>query len=189
MTETQLVNSEVCEGYFKTERFDRLNNQKVFTITFAGILEADYRAPSCDYETFMKLTRALTKDNCLDKEQMFKIMCFNVITHNNDDHAKNFSFQYTEELGWRLAPAYDLTYSDTYWGEHTTSVNGKGKNILEEDLIHVGTVSEMKESVCREQMHQINENTQELSKYLKDTYPKRKKVSTKERIGEVFFRE
>ena len=189
MTETQLVNSEVCEGYFKTERFDRLNNQKVFTITFAGILEADYRAPSCDYETFMKLTRALTKDNCLDKEQMFKIMCFNVITHNNDDHAKNFSFQYTEELGWRLAPAYDLTYSDTYWGEHTTSVNGKGKNILEEDLIHVGTVSEMKESVCREQIHQINENTQELSKYLKDTYPKRKKVSTKERIDEVFFRE
>ena len=189
MTETQLVNSEVCEGYFKTERFDRLNNQKVFTITFAGILEADYRAPSCDYETFMKLTRALTKDNCLDKEQMFKNMCFNVITHNNDDHAKNFSFQYTEELGWRLAPAYDLTYSDTYWGEHTTSVNGKGKNILEEDLVHVGVVSEMKESVCREQIHQINENTKELSKYLKDTYPRRKKVSTRERIDEVFFRE
>jgi hypothetical protein len=28
--------------------------------------------------------------------------------------------------GWRLSPAYDLTYSDTYWGEQTTSVNGKG---------------------------------------------------------------
>ena len=51
------------------------------------------------------------------------IMCFNILTHNFDDHTKNFSFTYTNESGWRLAPAYDLTYSDTYWGEHTTLVN------------------------------------------------------------------
>ncbi len=62
MTETQLVTSKICEGYFKTERFDRQNGQKIFTTTFAGVLEADFRAPSCDYETFMKLTRAITKD-------------------------------------------------------------------------------------------------------------------------------
>jgi len=182
MTETQLVNSAVCEGYFKTERFDRQYGKKIFTATFAGILEADFRAPSCDYGTFMKLIRALTKDNYADKEQMFKIMCFNVMTHNNDDHTKNFSFTYTEDQGWRLAPAYDLTYSDTYWGEHTTSVNGKGKNILDDDLVYIGTASGMKEAVCREQIQLIRTNTQELSKYLNNSYHNRKKQSIKERI-------
>ena len=165
MTETQLVSSTICEGYFKTERFDRQNGEKIFTISFAGILEADFRAPSCDYETFMKLTMSLTKDNYADKEQLFKIMCFNVMTHNRDDHTKNFSFRYTDDLGWRLAPAYDLTYSDTYWGEHTTSVNGKGKDILDDDLICVGTSSGIKESTCRDIIRSIRENTQDLSMY------------------------
>ncbi len=92
MTETQLVPSSVCEGYFKTERFDRHNDEKIFTITFAALLEADFRAPSCDYETFFKLTRSLTKDANYDKEQLFKLMCFNVLTHNRDDHKKKFLF-------------------------------------------------------------------------------------------------
>lgn len=182
MTETQLVKSAICEGYFKTARFDRQDGQKIFTTTFAGILGVDFRAPSCDYETFMKLTSALTKDNCADKEQMFKIMCFNVMTHNNDDHTKNFSFRYTEDYGWRLAPAYDLTYSDTYWGEHTTSVNGKGKDVFDEDLMHVGTASGIKENVCKEYIHDIRENTSELSDYLNNTYQNRKKTSVKERL-------
>ena len=57
------------------------------------------------------------------------------------DHTKNFSFTYTEDNGWRLSPAYDLTYSDTYWGEHTTSVSGIGKDITIADLVKVGTVA------------------------------------------------
>ncbi len=77
----------------------------------------------------MKLVQVLTKDNDHDTEQMYRVMCFNVLTHNRDDHAKNFSFMFTEDKGWRLAPAYDLTYSDTYFGEHTTSVNGKGRDL------------------------------------------------------------
>ena len=185
MTETQLVKSSICEGYFKTERFDRQNGEKIFTATFAGILEADFRAPSCDYETFMKLTRAITKDNYVDKEQMFKIMCFNVMTHNNDDHTKNFSLQYTEDKGWRLAPAYDLTYSDTYWGEHTTSVNGKGKNILDEDLIYIGIASGLKENICKKHIYEIRENAQDLSQYLNVTYSGRKNISTDERILDI----
>ncbi len=185
MTETQLVSSNICDGYFKTERFDRQNGKKIFTTTFAGILEADYRAPSCDYETLMKLTRSLTKDNYADKEQIYKIMCFNVMTHNNDDHTKNFSFKYTEDQGWRLAPAYDLTYSDTYWGEHTTSVNGKGKDILDSDLIHIGMAAGLKESTCKDYMHEIKTNTQDLAEYINNTYPARKKVSVKNRIREL----
>ena len=185
MAETQLVKSSICDGYFKTERFDRQNNKKIFTITSAGLLEADFKAPACDYETLMKLTGALTKDNYSDKEQLFKVMCFNVMTHNKDDHTKNFSFLYTEDQGWRLAPAYDLTYSDTYWGEHTTSVNGKGKNILDDDLIYIGVSAGIKENVCKEHIYKIRENTQELSEYLNTVYPRRKNLSVKERFTDL----
>ena len=166
MTETALLDSSVCEGYFKTARFDREAGMKLFSITFAGLLEADFRAPSCDYSTFMKLVRMLTKDNATDKEQMYLIMCFNVLTHNRDDHTKNFSFLYTDQNGWRLAPAYDLTYSDTYWGEHTTSVNGKGKDITDKDLIRIGTEAGLSKSFCVQHLNDIHHKTRMLRQYL-----------------------
>ena len=157
MTETALVKSSVCKGYFKTERFDRKNGEKIFSITFAGLLEADFRAPSCDYSTYMKLIQMLTRDNAFDKEQLYRIMCFNVLTHNQDDHTKNFSFLYTKDNGWRLAPAYDLTYSDTYWGEQTTSVRGKGKDITDNDLIQTGTEAGLAKSFCVKSLEEIHD--------------------------------
>ncbi|MBR1523107.1 MAG: type II toxin-antitoxin system HipA family toxin [Lachnospiraceae bacterium] len=166
MTETGIIPSNICEGYFKTERFDRNNGDKIFSVTFTGLLEADFRAPSCDYGTFMKLVRVLTKDNISDKEQMYMVMCFNVATHNLDDHTKNFSFTYSENAGWRLAPAYDLTYSETYWGEHTTSVNGKGRDITRDDLVKVGTEAGLTKEFCYTHLNEILEKTKSLDQYL-----------------------
>ncbi|MBQ8955425.1 MAG: type II toxin-antitoxin system HipA family toxin [Lachnospiraceae bacterium] len=166
MTETGIIPSNICEGYFKTERFDRNNGDKIFSVTFTGLLEADFRAPSCDYGTFMKLVRVLTKDNISDKEQMYMVMCFNVAAHNLDDHTKNFSFTYSENAGWRLAPAYDLTYSETYWGEHTTSVNGKGRDITRDDLVKVGTEAGLTKEFCSTHLNEILEKTKSLDQYL-----------------------
>ena len=185
MTKTFLIPSKLCDGYFKTERFDRDNGEKKFSITFAGLLEADFRAPSCDYSTYMKLIKRLTKDNIEDKKQMFLLMAFNIYTHNLDDHTKNFSFLYTKDEGWRLAPAYDITYSDTYWGEHTTSVNGKGKDITDEDLIKVGLDAGLTEKYCRQSLDNVTENIKALKPYLNKKYTKAKKVSLNKRIDEV----
>ncbi len=186
MTETALIDSSVCEGYFMTERFDRKNKEKIFTVTAAGLLEADFRAPSCDYETLLKLVRVLTKDNITDKEQLFKTMCFNVKIHNRDDHAKNFSFTYTDDCGWRLAPAYDLTYSDTYWGEQTTAVNGKGRDITDEDLIKAGTGADIPEKTCREYVEGITKSIQDLSVYLGHRPRKRsQKTKVSDRVAEL----
>ena len=61
--------------------------------------------------------------------EMFRRMCFNVFAHNRDDHSKNFTYLYDDEKDrWSLSPAYDLTYSNTYYGEHTTTVDGNGRN-------------------------------------------------------------
>ena len=185
MTKTMLIPSSVCNGYFKTERFDRKGTDKVFCVTFAGLLEADFRAPSCDYETYFKLTRVLTKDSLEDIEQLYRIMCFNVATHNRDDHTKNFSFIHTDLHGWKLAPAYDLTYSETYWGEHTSSVNGKGKDITGKDLIAIGTEAGLSGSFCKKTLGEIYDNTKSLEKYITDTEFPNNHISFRERIAEL----
>jgi serine/threonine-protein kinase HipA len=52
-------------------------------------------------------------------------MAFNVLTHNKDDHAKNFAFVYGPG-GWELSPGYDLTFSHGMGNEHTTAIAGSG---------------------------------------------------------------
>ena len=76
-------------------------------------------------------------------------MCFNVYAHNRDDHSKNFSFLYddTNDL-WHLSPAYDLTFSSTYYGEHTTTVNGNGRNPGKKELVQVGITAGIPRKTC-----------------------------------------
>ena len=185
MTETALIESAVCDGYFKTERFDRKGSSKIMTASFAGLLETDFRAPTCDYSTYMKLVRVLTKDSKSDKDQLYRIMCFNILTNNLDDHSKNFSFTYTEKSGWKLAPAYDLTYSNTYFGEHTTSVLGKGKDISDADLIKVGTDAGLSLKFCKDCLKFIKKQTEDLQPYLEGPFPKRKSSRLSSRINEL----
>lgn len=145
---TKLFSSSKTDGFFGIERFDRCNGKRIHMVTVAGLLELDYRAPSLDYKDLIKLTNILT--NNVDSYEMFRRMCFNIFSHNQDDHTKNFSFLYSEENKcWRLSPAYDLTYSTTYFGEHTTSVNGKGKNINENDLMQVGIENHLDKIKCK----------------------------------------
>jgi serine/threonine-protein kinase HipA len=130
--------------------------------TAAALLELDFNQPSLDYHDLMKLTRIMTRDNKMDVENMFRRMCFNVFAHNRDDHSKNFSFVYdTESETWRLSPAYDLTYSTTYYGEHTTSVDGNGQDPEETELLTVGVQAGMKKKQCQEIINEIKQRVEE----------------------------
>lgn len=136
--------------YFLIKRFDRLGEKRVHTITAAGLLECDYRAPSLDYDGLLKLTWILTRDES-DVIEMYRRMVFNVLIDNQDDHAKNFSFVYNDlQKGYRLSPAYDITPGKTYYGEHTTSVLGKGKNITDEDMVQVAAHNKIDDSTAKE---------------------------------------
>ena len=160
MSETRLFTSEKCEGYFGIKRFDRIsdkNGQKrIHMLTAAALLELDFEQPSLDYHSLMKLTKILTRDDEKDIEEMFCRMCFNVFAHNRDDHSKNFTYLYDEENDrWSLSPAYDLTYSNTYYGEHTTTVDGNGRNPGRKELLAVGIAAGMKKETCVESMNMI----------------------------------
>lgn len=172
MTETKLYESNICKGYFGTVRFDRIRKTnekyKIHMATAAALLEADFNAPCMDYHALMKLTKILTRENKVDLENMFRRMCFNVFAHNRDDHAKNFSFLYDENSDtWHLSPAYDLTYSNTYFGEHTTAVDGNGANPGEKEILNVGMQAGMKKKNCLEIVEQIKRIvTSELRGYI-----------------------
>lgn len=139
MSEVRRFSSQQASGFFGTKRFDRgAGHQKKHVSTVKALLELPFDTPSIDYTSLLQLTNQLTRGDAGAVEQMFRIACFNVFAHNQDDHSKNFSFLYDKEAGrWQLAPAYDLTCSTTAYNEHTTSVNWNGKNPGAEELLQI----------------------------------------------------
>jgi len=141
MPETRLFPSRHCQGYFGVRRFDRAKDgegrtQRIHMASVSALLEVSHRIPALDYHSLMALTLQLTK-NYTEVEKMHRLMCFNVFAHNRDDHAKNFTFLYDLKEGWKLSPAYDLTYSNSIGGEHATCINGNGQNPDMPDILAV----------------------------------------------------
>ena len=162
--ETKLMPSSKCGGYFAVRRFDRESINGKLTrkhmLTAAAILEADWRNASTDYHELMKLTKILSRSNDAELIQMYRRMCFNVFAHNRDDHLKNFSWIYDPERDcWNLSPAYDLTWSTTWFGEHTTAVDGNSRNPGMKELTAVGTAAGISGQKCREIAEEIREKT------------------------------
>ena len=163
MTETRLFPSKICSGYFGIKRFDRKNGKKVHMVSVSGLLETSHRFPNLDYNTLMKLTLELTR-NYQDIEQLFRLMCFNVFAHNRDDHSKNFSFLFDDiKKEWHLSPAYDLTYSFSFNGEHATTINGEGKNPTLDDILAVAKNIGLKEKFAKDIASDIQEKSAKLS--------------------------
>lgn len=119
MPETRLFEGK----YFGVERFDRTPKGKLHVISMAGLVGADYRLPSIDYAHIFQACAMLTH-NVAELWKVYRLMVFNYLIGNKDDHAKNFAFIYRDG-DWRFAPAYDLLPSDGINGYRTTSINDR----------------------------------------------------------------
>lgn len=131
MPETKLFNGK----YFGVKLFDRIEANRLHVHSASGLLYADHRLPALDYDDLLKLTRYVTRD-VSEVEKMFRLMIFNILIGNKDDHAKNFSFIY-QNAGWKLSPAYDLTPNSGFNGNHSTTILGKG-NPKVDDVLELG---------------------------------------------------
>ena len=118
-------------------------NQRFHMHTAAGLLHANFRFPSLDYEDLITLTGYLTKD-IREVEKMYRLAVFNVLSHNRDDHGKNFSFLMDEFGEWKLSPAYDLTFSSGPNGHQSTMVLGEGENPKTTHLQELGKIANLK---------------------------------------------
>lgn len=123
MSECRVFTSDTGNSYFGTKRFDRIGNDKLHMLSAAGLFHDDYEHSTIDYGNLIFQAKKLT-NNAKAAEQMFRRAVFNVRSHNRDDHSKNFAFLMDAEGVWSLAPAYDLTFSSSSQGYHSTACAG-----------------------------------------------------------------
>lgn len=129
MAETKLIPSMTGPGHFATRRFDRpAPGKRLHMVSLGGALEASPHIPSVDYDGFLRATLAITR-SMADVEQAFRRMVFNVLSRNRDDHVRQHAYLMDDRGDWRLAPAFDLTFSNGPGGEHYMAVQGEGRAI------------------------------------------------------------
>lgn len=134
MADTDLI--ETGEGvHFVTTRFDRDGSGKRKHLhSLAGLLHFDAsKQYGLGYESIFRTGLALGVSSA-SHEQIYKVMIFNLVFGNRDDHAKNFSFIMDEKRTWEFSPAYDLTFviNKGASAEHQLSIGGEPASWVKE---------------------------------------------------------
>ena len=121
-----------AKAWLAVERFDRVWRADdvpgcVHLHSACGLLDADFRMPSLDYEDLIKASGQLCRGAKAAQLQFLRAV-FNLFALNQDDHSKNWAFLQSDDGGWQPAPFYDVTFSPGRFGEHATAFGGYGKN-------------------------------------------------------------
>ncbi len=148
--ESKLMDIE-GEHFFMTKRFDRKPDEKIHTQTLHAFAGMNFKLPNTySYEQVFSVLNKVNLDYKY-KEQLFRIMVFNFIGRNVDDHTKNFGFNMGENGEWRFSPAYDLTfsYNENFKLEtpHFLSINGKNDNVKLRDILRVANEYSIKKPI------------------------------------------
>lgn len=138
MSACQLFKGQSGKVYFGTKRFDRQENKKLHLHSAAGMMHDNFRLSALDYGHLMDCAFQLERD-IKAYEKVLRLAAFNVFANNRDDHSKNFSFLMDATGKWRLAPAYDLTFSYSGHGMHSTMVAGESANPTRQHLMKLAT--------------------------------------------------
>jgi serine/threonine-protein kinase HipA len=143
MNPCTLFETESGKVFFGTKRFDRTEHGRLHLHSAAGMLNDNFRYSTMDYGNLMDATFRLEHD-VAGLEKILRIAAFNVFAHNRDDHSKNISYLMDSEGSWQLAPAYDLTYSNSSHGMHSTSVAREGKQPGKRHLLELANAFGLK---------------------------------------------
>lgn len=126
MSNCRLFEGQNGQLYFGTQRFDRIGNQRLHLHSASGLMHDNYRLSNMDYGHLMDAAFRLER-HTQAYAKVLRLAAFNIYAHNRDDHSKNFSFLMDATGKWALAPAYDLTFSASAHGHHSTMVAGESK--------------------------------------------------------------
>ena len=126
--------------HFMTRRFDRTQSGgKVMMQSLGALTHYDYNRPGAySYEQCLQVIRRLDLPT-EDLEQQTLRTFFNVVARNQDDHVNNIAFLMDRRGQWRLAPAFDITFSynpkSVWTGLHQMTLGGKRDRFTRQDLI------------------------------------------------------
>ncbi|MDZ4815514.1 MAG: type II toxin-antitoxin system HipA family toxin [Verrucomicrobiota bacterium] len=154
---------------FGIKRFDRLaDGNRVHVHTLSGMVHKDFFARIISYEDLLNVTQQISSNPQQDKTEVYRRLVYNILASNYDDHAKNTSFLFTANDGWRLAPAYDLTPAGRAIGTHEMSVRGKFSNIRIEDAREFGDAVGIPNDEALTVESQVTEALSQWGRYAKE---------------------
>ena len=152
MAETRLFNGK----YFGSKRFDRTEDGgKLHVISLSALMNIDYHLPTADYGHLFWACSQLTH-SVKELWKVFRLMAFNLIIGNCDDHVKNFAFTRRNDV-WQLAPAYDVLPCEGLGGFHSLSVNGNYKDPGKADAIQLAVKFGLPHDEAEEVFEEIRE--------------------------------
>jgi len=143
MSECRLFEEPSGKMYFATKRFDRIHNNRLHLHSASGLLNDNFRYSNLDYGNVMDCAFRL-ENHVTAYSKVLRLATFNVYSHNRDDHSKNISFLMNGIGEWKLAPAYDLTFSNSSHGMHSTMVAGESKSPGQQHLLELANTFEVK---------------------------------------------
>jgi len=131
-------------SHLAVKRFDRVGNEKPLHVhTLAGLAHMNFKdRDTMSYDKFFRTILAVTHDYAA-LEEGYRRMVFNVLSGNQDDHAKNHSFVMDKEGKWSLSQAYDI--SPTFGYGHQMDINFKDKGVTHNDLMVMGERFDIKD--------------------------------------------
>lgn len=130
-------------NHFLTKRFDRNGGEKIHAATLYAL-----NGGTAAYEDIFRVCRKLRLPYH-DIEQVYRRMVFNYLACVCDDHDKNFSFTMNREGQWRLAPAYDETFTVNLVNmfradRHAMTVGGIDREVSRDTLLRVAHENDVK---------------------------------------------
>lgn len=167
MPTTRLFTTTEGDAFFGVERFDRRGNQRFHLHTFGNLIHSNFRVPGCDYEQLLKTTRVLTK-NQADVTAALRLMIFNILAHNRDDHVKNFAFMFNDRNEWTMAPAYDLTFTHGPGGEHTMTIAGEGRSPDSSHILQVAASAGISEKETKQIIDEVSAAVSEWTRFAEE---------------------
>lgn len=148
-------------AHFMTRRFDRTpEGRKQHLQSLCALGHFDFNlAGATSYEQCLQTMRRLDLPRD-DIEQQFRRTIFNLMARNQDDHTKNIAFLMDRKGGWRLSPAYDVTFahnpSGKWTGTHQMSVNGKRDGFVIEDLLAFAEYGSIRTRRAKSLIHEVS---------------------------------
>ena len=100
-------------------------------------------------------------------EKVLRLAAFNLYSHSRDDHSKNFSFLMNPAGKWDFAPAYDLTFSSSSRGWHSTSFTGEYQNPIQAHLLELTATFGIKKPM--EFINEVQESVANWKQYAKSS--------------------
>lgn len=179
---------ETAEGrHLIMERFDRApKGEKLHLHSYAGMRNINFDLRGSTYEGYLSTVMQVTRSR-QDLLQAYRRVVFNVLGHNQDDHAKNFAFLMDSKGAWHISSAYDLVFSEPDDdGGHWMSVRSHNISITREDLVALGEGFNLRKKEIAEAIEAVLEGVGRFEEFaLKAKLGPGRRLVTKQRLAEI----